>query len=273
MTTGKCKSQISSILAEVKCWEKMPNHCEPLTINMVSYQQLQCATNEPHSEASAMYDWEVFGIYASNRLTKWAQRDGTDIVLNINDSPKAFILSDIEFFSKNRRRCSLQFPLQHSRLIHTATVTWHFHKNGENGEKKTFVRAFDNPVLCAVSALLRITQRWVDLKLSPVHPLAIYTADGKSNGRVQLICESNINAVLQSAAKTVYNITIQEELSCFTSHSIRVGACVALHAAGINPLDIKHALRWKSDSFLTFLQNLPCQAQCTSRAVTEFNPN
>jgi hypothetical protein len=24
---------------------------------------------------------------------------------------------------------------------------------------------------------------------------------------------------------------------------------------------------------LTYLQNLPCQAQCTSRAVTEFNPN
>jgi hypothetical protein len=273
MTTGKRDSQISSILAEVKRWEKMPNRREPLTVDMVSYQQLQCATNEPHSEASAMYDWEVFGIYAGNRLTEWAQRDSTDIVLNIDESPKAFIISDIEFFGENRRRCSLQFALQHPRLIHTATVTWRFQKNGENGEKKTFVRAFDNPVLCAVSALLRIAQRWLDLKLPPMHPLAVYTADGKSNGRVQLIRESNINAALQSAAKTVYNITKQEELSRFTSHSIRVGACVALHAAGIDPLDIKHALRWKSDSFLTYLRNLPCQAQRTSRAVTEFNPN
>jgi hypothetical protein len=74
---------------------------------MVSYQQLQCATNEPHSEASAVYDWEVFGIYAGNRLTEWAQRDDTDIVLNIDESPKAFIISDIEFFGKNWRRCSL----------------------------------------------------------------------------------------------------------------------------------------------------------------------
>jgi hypothetical protein len=251
----------------------MPNRREPLTVDMVSYQQLQCATNKPHSEASAMYDWEVFGIYAGNRLTKWAQRDGTDIVLNIDNSPKAFIISDIEFFSKNWHCCSLQFALQHSHLIHTTTVTWRFQKNGKNGEKKTFVHAFDNPVLCAVSALLRIAQHWVDLNLPPVHPLAIYTADRKSNGRVQLICESNINAVLQSAAKTVYNITIQEELSRFTSHSIRVGACVALHVAGIDPLDIKHALCWKSDSFLTYLQNLPYQAQRTSRAVTEFNPN
>jgi hypothetical protein len=53
----------------------------------------------------------------------------------------------------------------------------------------------------------------VDLKLPPMHPLAVYTADGKFNGRVQLIRESNINAALQSAAKTVYNITKQEELS------------------------------------------------------------
>jgi hypothetical protein len=106
-----------------------------------------------------------------------------------------------------------------------------------------------------------------------MHPLAVYTADGKSNGRVQLIRESNINAALQSAAKMVYNITKQEELSCFTSHSIRVSTCIALHVAGLDPLNIKHALRWKSDSFLTYLPNLPCQAQHTSCAITEFNPN
>jgi hypothetical protein len=136
MTTGKCDSQISSILAKVKRWEKMPNRREPLTVDMVSYQQLQCATNEPHSEALAVHDWEVFGIYAGNCLTKWAQRDGTDIVLNIDESPKAFIISDIEFFRENWRRRSLQFALQHPRLIHTATVTWCFQKNGENGKKK-----------------------------------------------------------------------------------------------------------------------------------------
>jgi hypothetical protein len=81
MTTGKCDSQISSTLAEVNRWGKMPNRCEPLAVDMVAYQQLQCATNEPHSEALAMYNWEVFGIYAGNHLTKWAPCDGTDIVL------------------------------------------------------------------------------------------------------------------------------------------------------------------------------------------------
>jgi hypothetical protein len=61
----------------------------------------------------------------------------------------------------------------------------------------------------------------------------------------------------------VYHITSanDDDLGHFTSHSIHVGACVALHAVNISSLNIKHALQWKSDSFLTYLRNLPCQAQ------------
>jgi hypothetical protein len=91
----------------------------------------------------------------------------------------------------------------------------------------------------------------------------------KTTDSVQFIRELNINAALQSAAKNLYNITKQEELIHFTSHLICVSACIALHAAGINSFNIKHALHWESDSFLTYLCNLPCQAQRTSHAVTE----
>jgi hypothetical protein len=48
---------------------------------------------------------------------------------------------------------------------------------------------------------------------------------------------------------------------------------VALHAAGISQMDIKFALRWKSDTFYTYLRNLPCQAARTHAAVVHFNPN
>jgi hypothetical protein len=37
-------------------------------------------------------------------------------------------------------------------------------------------------------------------------------------------------------------------------------------------LNIQHALCWKSDSFLTYLCNLPCQAQHTAHAVSKCNP-
>jgi hypothetical protein len=61
---------------------------------MVSYQQLQGKPNEAHSKASAMCNWEVFGIYASNHLTELAQRDSPVIILNINELPKVFFISN-----------------------------------------------------------------------------------------------------------------------------------------------------------------------------------
>jgi hypothetical protein len=39
--------------------------------------------------------------------------------------------------------------------------------------RKTLVCAFDNHVLCTVSALLHIAQCRVDLKLPPAHPLVV----------------------------------------------------------------------------------------------------
>ena len=272
MTTGQTDDRIAAVLAEVKRWENIPDRQEPLTVDMIHYQHLQVKKNKPHSEDAAMYDWEVFGIYAGNRLSEWAQYDGKPIVENIDGTAKAFTITDLKFFGENRRRMSLHDALRRPHLVHTIDVKWRFQKNGNNGEQKTFVRAFGHPTLCAVSALLRIAARWNALGLPKEHPLAVFTTDGTVKGKIKLIREANINAALRNAARNVYNVR-GEELERFTSHSIRVGACVALHAANVSALNIQHALRWQSDAFLIYLRNLPCQAQRTARAVVEFNPH
>ena len=272
MTTGRTDDRIASVISEVKRWENIPNRKEPLTVDMIHYQSLQCNKNTPHSEAAVMYDWEVFGICAGNRLSEWAQYDGKGIVENIDGTAKAFTISDFKFFGENRRHVSFHDALQRPHRVHTIDVTWRFQKNGNNGEKKTFVRAFGHPTLCSVSALLRIAERWNALGLPKEHPLAVYATDGTANGETKLIRESNINAALRNAASNVHGVK-GDDLDRFTSHSTRVGACVALHAANISALNIQHALRWKSDAFLIYLRNLPCQAQRTARAVVEFNPH
>jgi hypothetical protein len=104
------------------------------------------------------------------------------------------------------------------------------------------------------------------------HPLAVYTTDRTINGKTKLIRESNIKSTLRNAARNVYNVK-GDDVNQFTSHSICVSACVTLHAANISALNIQHALHWKSDAFLIYLRNLPCQAQRTARAVIEFNPH
>ncbi len=79
---------------------------------------------------------------------------------------------------------SHEYALQH-HLVHTINVTWRFQKNGNNGEKKTFVWIFSNHNLCVVSVLFCITQYWKDLHLLDNHPLAVYTTDAP--GSVNLV--------------------------------------------------------------------------------------
>ena len=73
--------------------------------------------------------------------------------------------------------------------------------------------------------------------------------------KIAYIDDIHIRTVLQEAAGAVHNVTKKEELQRFTSHSIRVGACVLLHSQNISTEDIKFRLRWRSNSFKMYLRN------------------
>jgi len=273
LSTNRICNDIKYVVKELQRWETRPARREPLTTDMIMYQHMQTSAETPHSEDAAMFDWWVHGIYAGNRLHEWAQSNGKPIARNIDGTPTAFTIPDLRFFGENRRRFTRNYALAHPHLVVTIDVKWRFQKNGQHGEEKTFVRMRNHPALCAVSALLRIAQRWVDFNLPEDHPLAVFSSDGTPSGDVKYITDRHINTALRRAAKAVYNITAKKELERFSSHSIRVGACVALHAANISATNIQHALRWRSDSFWLYLRNLPCQAGHTSRAVVNFNVN
>jgi hypothetical protein len=250
---------------------------------MIHFQSRQCLPSTPHSLDQALYDWEVCGIYAGFRLSEWAQdnhvRHLGQVKLAIDGEPTAFLIGDLEFYKENRRHMSLSEALCRPWLVRSIDVQWRYQKNGNKKEKKTFVRVgrsgphLKTHTLCSVSAWLRIVQRWADLKLSLLHPLAVFTDSGLASGKLDFIRPSHINNALRCAATAVYNITDPQALRRFSSHSIRVGACVALHAAGVQQQDIKFALRWKSDSFYAYLRNLPCQSARMADAVLHFDPN
>jgi hypothetical protein len=277
--SSKMAPEIQSCLAEIKRWENMKDRREPLTTDMIYFQKLQCSAATPHSVDQAMYDWEVTGIYAGLRLSEWAQKDHVrcrdQVQKTIDGDPTAFIIGDLEFFGENKRRMTRADALQRPYLVQQVDVRWRYQKNGTKNEKKSFVRIGRgvDAILCGVSAWLRIVKRWVALELDETHPLAVFTSSGLASGPLEFIRPTHINSALRKAATAVYNVTDQKDLDRFTSHSIRVGACVALHAARVSKLNIKFALRWKSDSFYSYLRNLPCQAGETAAAVLNFNPN
>ena len=61
---------------------------------------------------------------------------------------------------------------------------------------------------------------------------------------------------MQSLATTVYAITDKKDLAKFSCHSIRVGACCILQAAGARPEFIKKQLRWNSDAWMAYTRDL-----------------
>jgi hypothetical protein len=274
----KAAPTITACLDEIKRWENMPNRREPLTVDMIYHQYGKCSSATPYSVHQVLYDFEVIGIYSGLRLGEWAQENHVrrldQIRLNIDGTPAAFTITDLTFYGENKYCMTLTDALAMPHLVFHIDVCWRFQKNGEIKQQKSFPRASRrSTILCSVSAWLRVTARWVALRLAPEHPLAVFTDTGLVTGAVNFIRPWHINSALRTSAQEVYNISDPDDLARFSSHSIRVGATVSLHAAGISQMDIKFALRWKSDTFYTYLRNLPCQAARTHAAVRDFNPN
>jgi hypothetical protein len=112
---------------------------------------------------------------------------------------------------------------------------------GNNREKRTFVRNNNNP---------RQTE----------------------SGDVKMITATEINAVMPSTAAAVYGldpVKHAKDLQLWSSHSLRVGTCVVLHAHGFTGPQIQFLLRWKSDAFMANLRNLGFLATQQTVALSE----
>ena len=101
-------------------------------------------------------------------------------------------------------------------------------------------------------------------------PLAVFKNHAPSE--VRFITTVEVERYMQRLAVHVYKfhpINDKAAIAKFTSHSLRVGACVILHGMGFKAHDIQSLLRWKSQAFLTYLRNLVIVADRHARALTD----
>jgi hypothetical protein len=143
-------------------------------------------------------------------------------------------------------------------------------KNGENGEKKLFVRNTKNPAICFVTNFMQILKRHAELtNKHPNLPLSIYR---HSNGSIYNITSTDVETGIRNAASKLFNldpIANRAELQMWSSHSLRVGACTTLYAMGFHEMEIKHLLRWKSNAFMTYLRNLAVTSRRHNEALND----
>ena len=239
--SGHRSSRIESILRECLRWESITDKREPLTWEMVSYQQAKARQMHPDSLDAILADWFLVGMYTGFRLSEWAQpashiRQSKDFQRNIDGSSTAITSKDI--------------TIKQSLL----TVCYRFQKNGGNGEKIPYDACPTRPDRCPRLALLRIIDRARRLGIPANAPLAQYK---DASGSISFITDEIIAQYLRQAAKVAHSITDPNELALRTSHSIRIGACVALRALNHDFVFIKQRLRWRSDSFMMYLRHTP----------------
>lgn len=280
---GSTAEAYDSVMAEQQRWEEMPNRREPLTKAMVASlsDRVRAARRAGHdarsglavflSQDAALRDWLAFGLQAGCRRSEFAQETQHAAKIRrlpTTGEPVAFIMGDLRFYGPNRRR----IPTTDATVVTHACsvdVQWRSQKNGDHGQVITYHVNPTSRDLCPVQALLNIRRRWQLLGCSGSLPLAVF----RRKRQTVLLSSTSITACLRDLAKSVYNITDKAELKRYSCHSIRVGACVQLHVAGMTTDFIKKALRWRSDAFQMYLRNVGALAAQRNKAINDWDPD
>lgn len=264
---------LSPVYKDLERFETVPDRREPYTPEMhqeaervaTSYRQRDHRLLIP-----ALTDGFAMGLMAGFRLAEWAQHSGfpdpLHPMLNHLEHPniktRALCPADVRVETVTHQRLSslaiLSVPVTSIRKI---WIKFRTQKNGYHGEERIFTRNPDSGH-CFVAAMYRSLTRFKDLQsvlptLTDISPLSIYW-DPMSKS-VRSITATDIESFMRSLAVTVYDLhplKDKKALQKWSAHSLRVGACVLLHAMGFSTLDIQWLLRWRSNAFMAYLRNL-----------------
>ena len=275
---------LGPVLKDLRSYESVPNRREPYDLNMHTLGRSLALLSDSKALLPALIDGFEQGLCAGYRLSEWAQPIGKFAIdrpqLNhMVSSPlrtRAIVPCDIRCVTKSGARL-FGAQITSVTLISVAKVWVKFRtqKNGQHGEEKLFVPNPDPKGICMVASLYRALTRFAKLRLidGRLHeertPLSVY--HHVATNTVRLVTTTDIEWFMRRLAAQVYHlhpVDDRDAIQKWGTHSLRVGACVVLHAMGFSSLDIQWILRWRSMAFVSYLRNI---ALLSSRQNLAFN--
>ena len=262
-TTAICQP-IRKVTDQVKRFENITEKREAYTLAMQKELHGQIQGCDIDGIDTALFEWFGKALQGGNRRYEWCQSRGrwrhTDFEKNPRGDCMAFTLNDIKFLGRGKTSMTMKYALEHLDEVYYAHVTYRWQKNGEHGLHKIYTRNERNAACDSVEHLLHICARFIRLVGADVtdRPLAIYK---DATGTVRNITSDDVKHKMRQLATKVYNITNKEELSKWSSHSLRVGACCILWAKGHSAEFIQRVLRWKSESWKDYVRDLLVHSQ------------
>jgi hypothetical protein len=270
LTTGEVHIFISSALKEVKRWEEVPNRRQPLTKQMIRNLKERAKKKHADSLEDSIADWLVCGLHTGFRSVEWAQeRDPDKHGFYRADDPKQQIYAvredDIQFQNKDKR--FLKEKTDPAAVL--MDITWRIQKNRQNNEKKSFAKNLHDNDFDSVASMQRIIDRARRYGVPSDEPLAVYRRCKGSKHRTY-ITNASIDRIMKAIARACYDLD-DKQVGQYSTHSVRVGAAVHLHAANFSGDKIMERLRWKSNKYMVYLRNIPQLAAQQTAAIHTIN--
>ena len=108
-----------------------------------------------------MANWTLCNLYAGCRGIEWAQTDTNNASIGSHHKNRfgnayAFIPEDVECMTRANQRISHQEAFNKPDAVGSIKLRFEEQKNGENGEKKLFVRNNNKPHICFVDNFMQI---------------------------------------------------------------------------------------------------------------------
>ena len=271
------------VFQDLHRYESVPDRREPYDLSM--HRLAREITNQCDRDSlyAALTDGFEEGLAAGYRLSEWAQPAGLTNVarpqlnhlVEAECRTRAIVPDDLRCQTRDMRRArGLMILSLDLTSVHKLWVRFRTQKNGQHGEEKLFTRNPTPGGICFVSSAYRKLLRFrhlqaIDGRLDPGHtPLSVYYEP--SSLSVKLITATDIEKFMRRLAIEVYHLHPVKDASDvqrWSAHSLRVGACVALHAMGFSTLDIQWILRWRSMAFVMYLRNVAILATRQHQAL------
>jgi hypothetical protein len=276
---------LGPVYKDLRRYESFPNRREPYSIAMHTCARTIAAKCPSRVLIPALVDLFEQGLCAGYRLSECAQPSGHYSIGSQQTSPlcdgtlvtRAIVPADIRIQTRGLGRSQGLSIVDHSLdSITHIWVKWRLQKNGSHGEEKMFVPNSTTCGVCMVSSLYRSLTRFRQLQAIDGRlreddtPLSVYFHP--STATVRLITSRDMESFMRKLASEVYQlhpVKDATDLQRWGTHSLRVGACVILHAMGFSPLDIQFILRWKSMAFVAYLRNIAMLSDRQNRAFNK----
>jgi hypothetical protein len=186
------------------------------------------AIKSKDSVSDLLFDVMVLGRYIGPCLSEYAQT--TQEKVNHHTYPsskmvfKAFIANDFIFYNEKK---SVVKDLNKDSLQQTCFVkiTWRVQKNRQNGQSITLAAERDQPKICPVCSAMRLALR--ARRLNQPDDMLV-TVCKTNKGKVIYLTGNKIAELHWKAIKKVRPDTTPDKLKRYSTHSLRVWACLCL---------------------------------------------